>query len=221
MMERLGSTALLNSYGSSGPASPMDTLEDGCPPGRCRDVPDTLLPGQQELQWSLLRMRCWDWLSKCDTDDDAELALEQTIWPADELTGGGRHNANNHHKNDNGNEACPEREIAQVRPHCTHDIGGQGNGYGDNSTIIGGVAYDDTPLAAKLQPTNRKRPSRTMLLSSPLVISSGLLSPPVDGGPLNGVEETAGFYMLKKDSQRRQTIVKVMQEDKEQVSVHS
>ncbi|XP_028967642.1 mitogen-activated protein kinase kinase kinase 15 [Galendromus occidentalis] len=47
--------------------------------------------------------------------------------------------------------------------------------------------------------------------------NSALISPPVDGGPQNGVEEGQEFYMLKKDSQRRQTIVKVLQDDGEQI----
>lgn len=41
--------------------------------------------------------------------------------------------------------------------------------------------------------------------------SSGLLSPPVDGCSTD--QESGGFYLLKKDSQRRQTILRVLEED--------
>ncbi|XP_077488626.1 apoptotic signal-regulating kinase 1 isoform X4 [Amblyomma americanum] len=40
---------------------------------------------------------------------------------------------------------------------------------------------------------------------------SGLLSPPVDGSSVD--QESGGFYLLKKDSQRRQTILRVLEED--------
>ncbi|CAN7988829.1 unnamed protein product [Ixodes hexagonus] len=45
--------------------------------------------------------------------------------------------------------------------------------------------------------------------------SSGLLSPPVDGCSTD--QETGGFYLLKKDSQRRQTILRVLEEDAETI----
>lgn len=41
--------------------------------------------------------------------------------------------------------------------------------------------------------------------------SSGLLSPPVDGTSTD--QESGGFYLLKKDSQRRQTILRVLEDD--------
>lgn len=40
---------------------------------------------------------------------------------------------------------------------------------------------------------------------------SGLLSPPVDGSSVD--QESGGFYLLKKDSQRRQTILRVLEEN--------
>ncbi|OQR78954.1 mitogen-activated protein kinase kinase kinase 5-like [Tropilaelaps mercedesae] len=213
MMERLGSVTLLGSCGSSASLiSPMDTLEDS---ERVRHS-DPLGPGERELRWSLLRVRCWDcweepgaWLKECDTDIEAELPLERAaIWHNDE------NNDCVAHGSGVENEDCSGK-TAEEQPLYTGDIGSHDSG---NKCTMGGGSVT-TPLAAKLQPTNRKRPSYTMLLS-PFVISSGLLSPPVDGGPLNGVEDNGGFYMLKKDSQRRQTIVKVMQEDKEQCLAH-
>ncbi|KAG0410037.1 hypothetical protein HPB47_012841, partial [Ixodes persulcatus] len=78
------------------------------------------------------------------------------------------------------------------------------------------------------EPDPAKRATAAELLEDPFLTdsetsesgmrrcSSGLLSPPVDGCSTD--QESGGFYLLKKDSQRRQTILRVLEEDADTAS---